>query len=251
MKTISIVNLKGGVGKTITAINMAYLLSNRGYRTLLIDNDKQGNTSKFFGAHSYDKPSLADVLIQRDFPVEKAIAPTGYENLDILPGNMNLLRADKEILMDCLHPQQIRLKKALEPVADRYDYIVIDNAPDLDMGVINALTMTNDVIIPIKLDQFALDGIELLTDQIHEIQTFNTGLRVAGCLVTMSARSNVNSAAEEYLRTQTSLPVFDTVIRKTVKVDESTFIGQPLQIYSAGCTAAKDYAALVEEYLRK
>ena len=251
MTTISIVNLKGGVGKTITAINMAYLLSSKGYRTLLIDNDKQGNTSKFFGAHSYDKPSLADVLIQRDFPAEEAIVPTTYDNLSILPGNMNLLRADKEILMDCLHPQQIRLKKALEPVADRYDYIVIDNAPDLDMGVINALTMTNDVIIPIKVDQFALDGIELLTDQIHEIQTFNTQLRVAGCLVTMAQRSNVNSAGEEYLRTQTSLPVFETVIRKTVKVDESTFVGQPLQVYSASCTAAKDYAALLEEYLRK
>ena len=251
MKVIAIMNLKGGVGKTITTINVAYLLSAKGYRVLVVDNDKQGNSSKFYKAYSYDRPSLADVLVNRNYPIHEAIVGTDYQNLDILPSNMNLLRANKEILMDITRPQQIRMKRALETIADQYDYVIIDNAPDLDMGVVNALTVADDVIIPIKVDKFAMDGIELLTEQITAVKEFNPKLRIAGCLVTMAQKCNVGTSGEEYLRSYGKLPVFQAVIRKTVKVDESTFYGQPLQVYNPKCTAAEDYAALVEEYLSK
>lgn len=251
MKTISIINLKGGVGKTVTAVNMAYNLNNLGYKVLLIDNDKQGNSSRFFGAHSYERPSLADVLTQKDFPVTTAIVQTEYNGLDVLPANMNLLRADKEILMDCTRPQQTRMRKALDSVRDVYDYAIIDNAPDLNMGVINALVASDDVIIPIKVDSFAFDGLEQIMEQIGEVREFNQNLKVAGCIITMEQKNKVYELGQQFLKTYTGIPLFETKIRRTVKVDESTFTGKPLLQHSKNCTAAKDYQEFVNEYLKK
>ena len=132
MKTISIINLKGGVAKTISSINIAYtLVKNHGKKVLLIDNDKQGNTSKFFGVHSYEESGMAELLTERGLDVKSVIQKTAYENLDIISANMNLLRADKEILLDVSRPQQTRLNKALSTLKDEYDYCIIDNAPDI------------------------------------------------------------------------------------------------------------------------
>lgn len=255
MRVINIINLKGGVAKTISAINIAYVLAaKQGKRVLLIDNDKQGNTTKFFGLHSYDAPSIADVLIERDInTLRAALQCTTYDNLHLLPANMNLLRANKEILLDVSRPQQTRLKKALdsmERAGYTYDYAVIDNAPDLNMSAINALVAADDVLIPIKIDQFAFDGLDQLREQVEDTREFNDKIRIAGCFITMYAQNNVNAQGEQYLSGNIGLPVFKTVIRKTVKVDETTFAGVPLPAYSKNCTAAKDYETLVNEYLQ-
>lgn len=264
MRVINIINLKGGVAKTISAINIAFVLAAKhGRRVLLIDNDKQGNTTKFFGLHSYDAPSIADVLINKDpntlWSAIKATKYEGYERgdglcggLHVLPANMNLLRANKEILLDVSRPQQTRLIKALRAMTNAgyiYDYAVIDNAPDLNMSAINALVAADDVLIPIKIDQFAFDGLDQLRDQVEETREFNEKIRIAGCFVTMYARNNVNAQGVDVIR-NSGLPVFDTVIRKTVKVDETTFAGVPLPAYSKNCTAARDYETLVAEYLK-
>lgn len=250
MKVISIINLKGGVAKTVSAINIAYILmAEHGARVLIIDNDKQGNTSKFFGLYNYEMDSLSDVLTIKDYPILNVIHNTKYDGLDLLPANMTLLRANKEILLDVSRPQQTRLRKALQSVACDYDFVVIDNAPDLNMSVINALVASQDVIIPIKIDKFAFDGLDILTEQIEEVKEFNPDIRIAGCLITMFQSNTVNRQGEEYLRTNLGLPVFKTVIRKTVRVDETTFTGIPLLEYAKKSTAAKDYIALVDEYL--
>lgn len=252
MKTISIINLKGGVAKTISAINIAHILTDvYKSRVLLIDNDKQGNTSKFFNLHSYDLPSISDVLTVKDYSMTKAIRHTSYKCLDVLPANMLLLKANKEILLDMSWMQQTRLRKALNTITGSYDYCVIDNAPDLNMSVINALVASDDVLIPIKIDKFAFDGLEILIDQIDGMKEFNPNLRIAGCFVTMFSRNTVNTDGAQALQERQGIYTFKTVIRKTVKVDETTFIGSPLLAYSKNCTAAKDYAALVEEYLSK
>lgn len=251
MKTISVINLKGGVGKTISAINIAYVLvAEHGARVLLIDNDKQGNTSKFFNVHSYDEPSIADVLTVKGFSVEQVIKHTGYSGLDVIPANMLLLRANKEILLDASRVQQTRLMKALQAVADAYDYCVIDNAPDLNMSVINALVASQDALIPVKVDKFAFDGLEQIAEQIEEVRDWNAEIKIAGCFITMFAQNNVNAQGNAYLTEQTIFHIFNTKIRKTVKVDETTFTGKPLQQYSKNCTAARDYVALVDEYLQ-
>ena len=252
MKVISIINLKGGVGKSVSSINIAHILSEaHGFRVLLVDNDKQGNTSKFFNAHSYDAPSIAEVLTIKSYKAAHVIRETAYPRLHVLPANMTLLKADKEILMDCTRPQQTRLKKALLEVAGDYDFVIIDNAPDLSMSIINALVATDDILIPIKVDSFAFDGVAQILEQAEEVREFNPGLRIAGGFITMYQRNNVNTQGETYLQQYDGLPMFGTVIRKTVAIDETTFTGKPIMEYSKRSTAALDYAALVDEYLQK
>lgn len=249
MKIISIINLKGGVAKTVSAINIAHILvSMHEKRVLLIDNDKQGNTSKFFGLYDPVSDGLSELLTVRGLDVDNVIRKTAYEGLDIITANMNLLRANKEILMDVSLPQQTRLRKKLEQVKDRYDYVIIDNAPDLNMTVVNALVASNDVLIPIKIDQFSFDGLEQILEQIEDVSEFNRDIRFAGCFVTMYQRSSVNTQGAELLEQQ-GYPVFATRIRKTVKVDEMTFTGKPLLDYAKRSTACVDYVALVNEYL--
>ena len=252
MEVFCVTNLKGGVGKTITAVNTAYLLSVFHGRVLLIDNDKQGNNSKFFGVWSEDvlSPSISTVLTERNFDISKAIQRTKYECLDVLPANMSLLKANKDILLDCSRPQQSRLQKALKEVGDLYDYVVIDCAPDINMSVINALVASDEVIIPLKIDKFSFDGLDQLREQIEDIREFNKSIHIAGCLVTMFTQNSVNKQGAEELRRSFGLPVFKSMIRKTVKVDETTFVGTPLQAYAPKCSAAKDYMDFVKELIQ-
>jgi chromosome partitioning protein len=152
--------------------------------------------------------------------------------------------------MDCTRPQQTRLKKALLEVAGDYDFTIIDNAPDLSMSIINALVATDDVLIPIKVDSFAFDGVAQILEQIAEVREFNPVLRVAGGFITIYQRNNVNTQGETFLQQYEGLPMFGTVIRKTVAIDETTFTGKPIMEYSKRSTAAMDYVSLVEEYLK-
>lgn len=252
MKTISIINLKGGVAKTISAINIAYVLAAvHGKRVLLIDDDKQGNTSKFFNLYDYDHKGISEILTERGTDAAAVVRQTAYKGLDLITANMNLLKANQEVLIDSSRAQQTRLRKALVSVSGTYDYCIIDNAPDLDMGVINALVASDDVLVPIKIDNFALDGMKELEERIGDLQDFNIDLRITGCFVTMFQRNNISTQKYQWLLDESPYPVFDTKIRKTVKVDESTFEHKPLLEYAKNSTATKDYISLVAEYLEK
>lgn len=250
MKTISIINLKGGVAKTISAANIAHILSTvHGKRVLLVDNDKQGNISKMFGIHSYENPSIAELLTQRDANIDEIIAPTQFSAIDVIPANMTLLKANLEVLLDTGRPQQTRLRAAFKRVGD-YDYCVIDCAPDINISTINALVASDDVLIPIKIDKFAFDGLTELKEQIDNTrEDLNPGLVLRGCFVTSFQNNEVNRQGETWLRAQSDYPVFATHIRRTEKVDESTFANAPILEYSRRCGAAKDYISLVNEYL--
>lgn len=251
MKTISIINLKGGVAKTISAVNIAHILATvHNKRVLLVDNDKQGNASKMFGLHSYDSPSIANIMTERHPDMSSIIKPTAYEGLDVIPANMSLLRANLQVLMDSSRPQQTRILTGLEGVWDRYDYCIIDNAPDINISTINALVASDEVMIPIKIDQFAFDGLAELKEQIDNTrEDLNPALTLRGCFVTSFQRNEVNVQGEEWLHEQTDFPLFSTHIRKTEKVDESTFAALPILEYSRRCGAAADYLSLVAEYL--
>ena len=252
MKTITIYNLKGGVAKTTSAINVAHILAQvHGYRVLLVDNDKQGNTSKFFGLHDYERPSIADVLTAKGFPITDAIRPTQYDRLHLLPANMNLLRANKEILLDFARPQQTRLRDALAEVRDDYDFVIIDNAPDYNMSDLNALVASDHVIIPIKIDKFTFDGVQMILEQVEEVRAFNPGITVAGGLITMYQNTELHRQGTEWLNSQPGLPMFETVIRRSATIDRMTFTGVPIIKQSRRSNAARDYKALVREYLRR
>lgn len=251
MTTISCINLKGGVAKTISAVNIAHILATvHGKRVLLIDNDKQGNTSRIFGLYDYEHPSVAELMLNKNVDVAAITRGTQYERLSVIPSNMGLLEANKKVLLDTSRIQQLCMRKALATVAGDYDYCVIDNPPDINISVINALAASNDVIVPIKIDSFAFDGIDLLSNEIEAVRDYNPGICFRGCFVTLYQNNSVNRQGSEWLDTECIYPMFKTRIRKTTKVDESTFANMPLLEYAKNSTATKDYLALVDEYLK-
>ena len=161
---------------------------------------------------------------------------------------MNLLRANKEVLLDVSRPQQTRLSKALNTIKQDYDFCIIDNAPDINMSVINALVASDEVLAPITFDKFAFDGLEQLIEQVEEIKEFNPDIKFA-CCVTMFQKNEVNMQGEDWLKNQNKYNVLSTHIRRTEKVSESTFAGKPLLEYSKRCSASKDYVCLVNEII--
>ncbi len=206
MRIISIISLKGGVAKTTTSINMAYILCKMGHRVLLIDNDKQGNASKTFGLYSpEDKDTIARVMLERKPGIREIIKQTAYSEqmpgaLDVVTANMDLLEANLRTIVDTGRQQQTRFKKALEPVMHEYDFCIIDNAPDINMSIINALVVSDDVIVPIMIDQYSFDGLEILTEQIERVkEDFNPDLVFRGCLVTQYRKSEVQEQGADIL----------------------------------------------------
>ena len=267
MQTISIISLKGGVAKPTTAVNMAYTLAAvHNKKVLIIDNDKQGNTSKAFKKYdTEDKNTVARMMLERNIDVSEIIKKTDYENIDIITANMDLLEANLRTIVDTGRQQQTRFKKALSnskvldhgwakfdylPLTEAYDYCIIDNAPDINMSIINALVTSNDVIVPVFMDQYSFDGLDILLEQIAQVQEdFNENLHFAGCIITQYQNNDVNNQGIEWLKAH-NVPVFNQWIRRTEKkVSESTFAKMPLVEYSVRCGAAQDYKKFVSEYL--
>lgn len=264
MRVISIINLKGGVAKTTTTVNMAYLLAKRGYKVLLVDNDKQGNASKAFGLYDpEDHDNVARVMLEA-VPLIDLATSTQYKNLDIVPANMDLLEANLRVIADVSRPQQTRIKKAISKksierelqgeettsAAEEYDFIIFDNAPDVNMSIINALVVSDDVIVPVEIDQYSFDGLDILLEQIAAVkEDFNPALSFRGCLITKyRQREEVQAQGAEVLKERCN--VFSTKIRRTEdKPKESTFAKIPLVEYSVRCGASQDYKKFVTEYL--
>lgn len=246
MKIVSIINLKGGVGKSTTAITMAHILSGAKYkkRVLLIDNDKQGNTSQFFGKLcAKDNCGSSHIL--------RKIQPTIYritDTLDLINANMTLEGAEYEVLA-ATDNQADRYAAFLQTVAEQYDFCIIDNPPSVSMCVINALCASDEVIVAVKLNDWSLDGVDTITEQINNIKAINKGLKVAGVLLTIFKKTPFSLAAEEWLRKNSPHKVFETKIRYSNKVDDWTYSKVPLEEFSKMCAAAVDYRKFVREYL--
>lgn len=249
MRTISVINLKGGVAKTTTSINIAYVLTRTGYRVLLVDNDKQGDCSRGLNRRTSDGDGIDRIMTDRHPDMEKLIHKTDYENLDIITANLGLLTANMEVTMDRVRPQQNRLKKALEQVKDRYDFCVIDNAPDINISVINALTAADDVLIPVEVDDNTLEGMNELLDQIDEVkEELNPDLKNVRCFISKYQRLNEAHVQGAHV-IQEQYPTMQTKIRVSVVVARSTFARIPIVQYSPRSAAAEDYEKLVAEYL--
>lgn len=257
MKTISVNQLKGGVGKTTTADNVAAILAAKGYKVLLIDNDKQGNSSKMFKRYSELGKGTHTMLSDITVPAKYLIENTNIENLDIITTNMELLQVDKDINTERT-PREIRYKTVLEAVKEFYDYCIIDNAPSLDMSVINALSVANDIIVPIKVDNFANSGIDILKQELNTIKTYyNKEINNVYILFTMVDRTNVSRQGIEHYKeilsstTDTLLNyiILDSQIRDTCTVNESTFACEPLITYAPKANVTQDYQDMVDEYL--
>lgn len=253
MRVLAIINLKGGVAKTISSINMGHILATEYHkRVLLIDNDKQGNASKILNRHSYDRKGTAELMTERHPIMKELIQHTEYEGLDIITANMNLLTANLKVMLDQARPQQTRFKNALESISEQYDFCIIDNAPDINVSTINALVAANDVMIPVTIDDFAIDGLAELVEQIEETkEDLNPKLTFLGCFITQYDRKNpADDEGIEYIK-HLDYPLFETLVRRTPKMKQSTFERKPILESSNRCAATKDYKMLVQEYLER
>lgn len=251
MRTTVILNMKGGVAKTTTVINMAaYLAQKHRKRVLVIDADSQCNTTEFFDGDPADS-SLADALRAEDDGVTTAIQSiqqTAFTNIDILPGDPSLMDLDlTKVETNGVRPTVLRdLMRYLEKES-AYDYCLVDCPPAFNAASAAALIAANDVIIPIKLDAFSLRGMACLLRQISNMRKINPMLRLAGCLPTMWYKSASVEQAEQTLRSS-KLPVFPH-IRRSDKVDEMTFAQDPLMVTSPHSAAAVDYSRFVQKYV--
>lgn len=265
MKTISILNLKGGVAKTFTAVNMAYELWRRGYKVLLLDNDKQGNLSKAYGR--YDAENVAPItrLLSGDWEKpEQLINHTSYEGIDIVTANMSLFGATWNLIKEEGENQTERYKRLLNvpvlgygwaaidyiPIEQAYDYCIIDNPPDIGLNVVNALAITNEVIVPVKVDEDALEGLDIVAEQIGEAKAFNERLRLLGVLVTVYQNTDGEAAGLEWLGQQEKYDILG-IIKYSKKVAENSFMRKPIYEYSPCCGAAQSYKKFVTAYTGK
>lgn len=250
MINIAVINLKGGVGKSVTTCNLAAQLAAEQYSVLVVDVDKQGNTSKFFKRCDYEQPSLAEVLLGSAWASD-AIVETSLPCVDLLPADMRMLKANRNILMDVTEPQQYRLRDALRKVGANYCYCLMDCPPDLDMGSINALCAADWAIIPVDCDEWACDGMAEILDQIARVQMYyNPHLKILGVLLTKYRSTKYADGVITHLA-QMGVPLLHTAIRYTVRVSEAKSAHLPLRAYKQNCTAALDYADLAREIVEK
>ncbi|MBY0757334.1 AAA family ATPase [Clostridium sardiniense] len=247
-KVISLFNIKGGVAKTTSTANLGACLSQQNKKVLLIDLDPQSNLTKLFKSYSIDDLSIANALLNKKININEIIKQTDFENIDIIPSNIKLAFAEREILLDVSRSQQNRLSRAIKNIEENYDYILIDCPPSLNMITINSLCASDDVLVPIKIDKFALDGLEYLLDSIEEIKDeFNPDLNFKGCFVTMDTATTVNRQIKKELKNILEDKLFNTTIKQNVKVIESTFEESPVVFSSKKARASVNYKDLVKE----
>ena len=256
MRTFAILNMKGGVGKTTTAINLAYLLATEyRRRVLLIDADPQANATRALLHDGQDWCGLAGLLGGYATVYDEVVVSSGIPNLDVIPASDGLWEIDlRERTGDGpLHGTANALRdlrdNAMED--DAYDVMVIDCPPNFSAACVAAINAANSIIIPVLPDAFSADGMDSLTMQIAGVRKLHPDVRVAGCLVTQWHRAGVVLDATAYLRENSPVPVFDTVIRRTDKVLESTWVREPVQTWSPFSSAARDYRSWVKELVEK
>lgn len=254
MKTISILNLKGGVAKTFTAVNMAYELWRRDYKVLLLDNDKQGNLSKAYGRYSAENIAPITKLLSGEWQqAAELIQHTDYYGIDIITANMSLFGATWNLTKEENENQTERYKWLTEHadfVRCGYDYCIIDNPPDIGINVINALAITDEVLVPVKIDEDALEGMDIVAEQIEEARAFNERLQLRGVLITVYQNTAGEAAGLEWLRQQGKYEILG-IIKYSKKVSENSFMRKPIYEYSPCCGAAQSYKKFVTAYIGK
>ena len=256
-KIISLVNQKGGVGKTTTSINLSASLGYLDKRVLLVDLDPQGNTTTGVGINKGEiDNSILDVLTER-CSIKEAIVRTRYDNLYVLPATINLAGLDMELAeIAKLNPSLVRnaqLKKALDSVKDVFNYIIIDCPPSLGILTTNALTAADSVIIPVQCEFFALEGITQLLNSIMLAQkNLNPNLDIEGVLLTMlDSRTLLGLEVVEDIRRFFKERVYNTIIPRLIKLTEAPSHGKPILAYDPKHRATEAYINLAKEVIER
>ena len=249
-KIVAIVNQKGGVGKTTTAVNMVASIGSLGFKTLIVDIDPQGNATSGLGLNKREIAVSSYDVILGNAPIKNVIAETPYKNVYILPANMNLAGAELE-LVD-VDRRESRLKNALSAVKNEFEFIFLDCPPALGLITLNALCAADTVLVPIQCEFFALEGLSQLISTVRTVKRlYNPYIEIEGVLLTMyNGQLNLTQQVVEEVKRCFPKKVYSTVIPRNVRLSEAPSYGQPVMYYDKSSKGARAYSELADEFLK-
>ena len=250
-RIIAITNQKGGVGKTTTSINLSAALAAKGKKVLVIDTDPQGNTTSGYGIDKNELDYSVYDLMLGECSVHDCIIKNVIENVSIIPSNVDLSAVEIELIGK--EQKEYILKKEIDYIKDKYDFIIIDCPPSLSMLTINSMTTANSILVPIQCEYYALEGLSDLLHTVNLVQErLNPELAMEGVVFTMfDARTNLSNQVVENVKNYLGQNVYKTVIPRNVRLAEAPSYGQPINVYDPKSAGAEAYAMLADEVIKR